>query len=251
MARAARKKSKTGIYHIVLRGINKQTVFYDDEDKEVLLNRIKLTKEKQGLKIYAFCFMNNHIHLLIKETTIEIAKIMRLILSSYVFWYNSKYERVGNLFQDRYKSEPIENDEYLLCAARYIHQNAVKAGLVQDVSEYKWSSYGAYLTDKENMVDKHLILTLLQSREQYVKFMKESEEKKFIEPTDFYKISDDKLLKQIKKLLKINSVTEIYALSKTERYKQIRRILEIKGSNAYQVSRVTGISMGIIRGILA
>lgn len=250
MARTARIKSRSGVYHIVLRGINKQTIFYDDEDKEVFINRMKLVKEKYEYVIYAFCFMSNHIHLLIKEKERPIGEIMRRILSSYVFWYNSKYERVGNLFQDRYKSEAIENDEYLLCAVRYIHQNPVHAKIIESPELYKWSSYAAYINGKDSIIETELVLSILQGEEQYIKFMADVEENKFIEPTEHFKISDDKLLKEIKRLLKITDVSELYLLSRDTRNESISKILKIKGSNPFQISRVTGISMKAIRTIM-
>ena len=125
MPRGPRKKSASGVYHIVLRGINKQTIFYDDEDREVFLNRLKIVKKDKPYKLYAFCLMSNHVHLLIKEEKEPISKIFCKVLSSYVYWYNRKYERIGNLFQDRFKSEVIGKDAHLLYAVRYIHQNPV------------------------------------------------------------------------------------------------------------------------------
>lgn len=251
MARLARKKSKTGIYHVILRGINKQTIFYDDEDKEVFLNRIKLVKEKHDYDIYAFCFMSNHLHLLIKEKEVTIGEIMRKILSSYVYWYNSKYERIGCLFQDRYKSETIDDDSYLLCAVRYIHQNPVNAQIINDIEDYKWSSYSAYLNEQDNLIEKNFILSMFQNNEQFKDFMKIPEEKMFLEPNEKIRISDDKLLKEIKKELKLKEISQIYDLPRAELNKTINQILKIEGTNPYQISRVTGISMGIIRTILA
>jgi len=250
MPRVARIKSRSGLYHVVFRGINKQTVFYDDEDKEVFLNRLKLAKERYGFELYAFCFMNNHVHLLVKEKEADLGIVMNQLLTSYVFWYNSKYERIGSLFQSRYKSETIEDEAYLLCAARYIHQNPVKARIVKDVSEYKWSSYGAYLHDKKSIIDKELILAIFQSREQYIEFMNMPEANDFIEPTEQYKISDDKLIKEIKKRLKMQEISELYELSKADIFKRLRRILQIEGTNPTQVARVCGIPRGIIRGML-
>ena len=206
MARTARVKSESGVYHIVLRGINKQTVFYDDEDREVFLNRIKLAKKKTPFEIYAFCFMDNHMHILLREKEVALDMIMRQLLSGYVFWYNSKYERIGNLFQDRFKSEPVESDEYLLCAARYIHQNPVKAGLVKEAGDYKWSSYNAYLFNQESLIDKHLLLSILQGEASYKAFMAIPEVNGFLESAETFKISDDKLLKEIKKRLNINEM---------------------------------------------
>ncbi len=106
MARMARKKSGSGVYHVVVRGINRQTIFFDDEDKKVFLNRIKLHKAGGACEVYAFCLMGNHAHLLIKEKAKPVAKIMQGLLASYVRWFNRKYEREGGLFQDRYKASP-------------------------------------------------------------------------------------------------------------------------------------------------
>ena len=109
MPRGPRKISETGIYHIMMRGINRQTIFEEEEDCEKFLQVLHRYKEKCGFQIYAYCIMGNHLHLLLKVGTDPLEKIMRMICGSYVYWYNQKYDRVGNLFQDRFKSEPIEN----------------------------------------------------------------------------------------------------------------------------------------------
>jgi REP element-mobilizing transposase RayT len=85
--------------------------------------------------------MDNHVHLLINEGDDEIGKIMKRINISYSYYFNKKYGRIGHLFQDRFKSEGIDSDAYLLSVVRYIHNNPVKAGLVKNIEEYKWSSY--------------------------------------------------------------------------------------------------------------
>ena len=101
--------------------------------------------------------MSNHIHLIVKEENEPIDQIIKRIAGSYVYWYNWKYYRKGHLFQDRFKSEPIEDEEYLLTAIRYIHQNAVKAGIVERIDEYKYSSYNEYVRDESELIDKDLI----------------------------------------------------------------------------------------------
>ena len=89
--------------------------------------------------------MNNHIHLLIKEGQEELGTVFRRIGAKYVYWYNRKYSRRGHLFQDRYKSEVVEDDGYLLTVLRYIHQNPLKAGIVKNIEQYPWSSYQDYI----------------------------------------------------------------------------------------------------------
>lgn len=84
--------------------------------------------------------MNNHVHILIKEGNESLSKPMKRKGISYAYWYNFKYERSGDIFQDRYKSEPVEDDKYLLTVIRYIHQNPLKAGILEEINEYQWSS---------------------------------------------------------------------------------------------------------------
>jgi REP element-mobilizing transposase RayT len=135
MARYARRKSESGIFHIMLRGINKQSIFEDNEDRERFLNTIERYRKVSEYKIYGYCLMGNHVHLLLKEAGESISDAIKRICSSYVHWYNWKYDRCGHLFQDRYKSEPVEDEIYLLTVLRYIHQNPVKAGLTKTVQE--------------------------------------------------------------------------------------------------------------------
>lgn len=126
MPRQARKKSESGIYHIMLRGINKQQIFEDDEDCQKYLQILKECKAVSEFKLFAYCLMGNHIHLLIQLGKEPIDLIFKRIGSRYVYWYNLKYRRTGHLFQDRYKSEPVEADSYFLTVVRYIHQNPPK-----------------------------------------------------------------------------------------------------------------------------
>ena len=93
MARKPRRKSYSGIYHIMLRGINRQTIFEDDEDKIRLLTTIKRYKEKSNFKLYGYCLMDNHMHLLMQEMDETVSQTIQRIGASYVYWYNSKYVR--------------------------------------------------------------------------------------------------------------------------------------------------------------
>ena len=129
MPRQARRKSKSGIYHIMLRGINQQQIFEDSEDFEKILQILKDCKAVSEYKLFAYCLMGNHIHLLVQEDKEPIEQVMKRIATRFVYWYNIKYQRVGHLFQDRFKSEPVEDDTYFLTVLRYIHQNPMKAGL--------------------------------------------------------------------------------------------------------------------------
>ena len=146
MPRQARKKSESGIYHVMLRGINQQQIFEEDEDYVKFLQIVEDYQAISKYKVYAYCLMSNHIHLLIREEEEPLEQIFKRIGSKYVYWYNVKYQRKGHLFQDRFKSETVDNETYFLTVIRYIHQNPVKAGICEKIDDYKYSSFQEYFS---------------------------------------------------------------------------------------------------------
>ena len=120
-----------------MRGINRQNIFNEDEDSYKFIQTLKDYQKISGYNIYAYCLMGNHIHLLLQIGTEPLAQVMRRICGKYVYWYNQKYERAGYLFQDRFKSEPVEDDLYLLVVMRYIHQNPLKVGMFKEIGQYQ------------------------------------------------------------------------------------------------------------------
>jgi REP element-mobilizing transposase RayT len=146
MPRQARVKSKTGIYHVMLKGIDDRDIFLDDDDRSKFLEQLLKSKEKGDFSLLAYCLMDNHVHLLIEENE-EIGKSIKRMAVGYVLWHNYKYGRKGHLFQNRFNSEAVETESYFLTVVRYIHQNPVKAGIVHFPGDYYWSSYQQYLAD--------------------------------------------------------------------------------------------------------
>ena len=136
-----------------MRGINHQNIFEDEEDNYqfiATLDRMRIRYDEKGnpcgsnCTYYAYCLMSNHFHLLIREREESVGEIIKRIASSYVFYYNHKYGRDGHLFKERFKSEPVNDMEYFTVLLRYIHQNPVKAGIVEQVKDYEYSSWGEY-----------------------------------------------------------------------------------------------------------
>lgn len=165
MPRHMRMRSNTRIYHIMTRGNERKNIFNDDEDRLRFIRTIEKKSIESGFQIYGYCLMDNHVHLLINEGEEGIAKVMKRINVSYVYYFNKKYKRIGHLFQDRYKSEAIENEEYLLAALRYIHNNPVKAGIVKRAGEYKWSSYNSYINGtKDTVIENGTILGMFSEK---------------------------------------------------------------------------------------
>lgn len=249
MARQARKKSATGIYHIMLRGIDGREIFLDTEDKKVFLNKLFKAKENVNFKLYGYCLMDNHVHLLMEESE-EIGTSIKRITVGYVHWYNNKYARTGHLFQNRYLSEPVESEKYLLAVLRYIHQNPQKAMLVKQAKDYLWSSYIEYLAlynEEETNIDGQLIRSYFNTSNEFEKFMGEYDNQNFLEYKQVKKYTDNMLRNIIKKEFNNYNIPE---LTIEERNKLIKEIYRKTGVSIRQLGRVLGIGKGVIENAL-
>ena len=250
MPRKSREKSDTGIYHVMLRGINGQIIFEDNEDYERLIQSIGEYKGVCEYEIYAYCLMSNHIHLLMKEGKEDLGIVFRRIGASYVYWYNGKYSRTGHLFQDRYKSEVVENDEYFLTVLRYINQNPIKAGIEREIGRYPWSSYNEYL-GKEGICDAKFALGFFGQDEKgaiaaFEKFNYEENNDKCLEYEKSLRIDDNEARKIIMELFGVEDTIGIQKLEKEKRDKVIKKLKD-RGLSIRQIERLTGISFSIIR----
>lgn len=153
MSRRPRKCENTKFFHIIVQGINKEYIFSEERYKKQYIKLLYKYKENTGIKIIAFCIMNNHAHFLIFTESVEqMSKYMHKVNTSYAKYYNYvKTDRVGYVFRDRFVSENILDQKYLVNCINYIHLNPVKAGLVEKCEDYKYSSYQNFLNG--NAVD--------------------------------------------------------------------------------------------------
>ena len=147
MPRLARKNFETSFYHIMVQGIKKEYIFRDTISMEKYVKLILKEKEKFGLELLAYCVMSNHAHILIyTEKISQMSEYMHTINQKFAQFYNKiNNERVGYVFRDRFKSEPIYNEMQLIRCIKYIHSNPVKAKMVEKPIEYVYSSYKEYL----------------------------------------------------------------------------------------------------------
>lgn len=248
MPRQARKKSESGIYHVMLRGINKQQIFEDEEDCDKFIQTLKDCKAVSEFKLFAYCLMGNHIHLLIKEEKEPIEQIFKRICGRYVYWYNIKYQRVGHLFQDRFKSEPVEDDGYFLTVVRYIHQNPVKAGICKNIKDYNYSSYAEYIS-KSWIVDTDFVFDMI-SKKEFERYNNERNTDRCLEISDEPKIrvTDEQAKKIIAKYSKCETVSEFQKLDTVSRDEYIA-IFKQNGLSIRQICRLTGVNYYVIQKI--
>ena len=163
MARTARLKSDDAIFHIMCKSISEVDLFKDTNDKEKYISLLKKYKKLYNVKIYGYCLMDNHSHLLVDANGADISKVMHGVNFSYVMYFNKKYGREGHLFKDRFKSKIVDSDRYLKAVSLYIHNNPTDIVAFKDCPEkYTFSSLGIYIgkrRDKFNIVDYGFILS--------------------------------------------------------------------------------------------
>lgn len=249
MPRTARKIGETGVYHIMLRGINRQIIFQDDKDILRFLDTLRNYKELSGFQLFAYCIMDNHVHLLIKESDEPMSTIVKRISSSYVFWYNKRYERCGHLFQERFRSEAVDDDEYFLTVLRYIHQNPVKAEISDGVDDYKWSSYKEYI-EGGSLTDTSFALDMLSCDRKkavglFKEFCNQRNSDACLEYDAKITVSDSELVEYLRKK-DINAADALKILSPSIRDGILKELKTIEGVNVRQLARVTGLSKSTI-----
>lgn len=142
MPRFPRSYIETTYFHVMVQGINKSYIFEYPEDIRYYIKILYLVKKEYNIQIISYCVMNNHTHMLLKVNRIkDLCDFMHKVNTKYALYYNKKYNRVGYVFRDRYKSEGIYSEEQLYNCIKYIYDNPVKAGICKRPDEYKYSNY--------------------------------------------------------------------------------------------------------------
>ena len=242
LPRQFRTLSSSKIYHIIFKGIDDTNIFYTSEDKSTFLEKIKLSKKEFPFKIYAYCLMNNHVHLIIESESNMLSKSMKSLLIRYVYYFNKTYQRKGPLFQNRFYSKNVENQDYFLSVCRYVHRNPEKAGIAKTF-EYDWSSYKEYL-NKEKIIDKHVLLYYLDNNlDNFISYTNKPENKtELLNLADFELIphlSDEAVINIIQEKYNLTSLTEIISFFKqVENKYTLKDFKNINGITKNQLSRI-------------
>ncbi|HEX9666213.1 MAG TPA: transposase [Thermodesulfobacteriota bacterium] len=182
MARALRLAFEGACYHITSRGNRRENIFYSDNDKKVFIEKLNETLNKYHFICYAYCLMDNHYHLFIKTPDANISEGMHYLNTSYTNWIKAEHNIVGSVLQGRYKSILVEQNNYGLKLSAYIHLNPLRAGMVKNLKQYRWSSYLDYVSDRGKIperLDKEFILSQFaedtkEARKRYRSYVKEN-----------------------------------------------------------------------------
>lgn len=268
MPRHARKKSCTGMYHVMLRGVNRQDLFHDDDDRYKFIDalmQIVMPTDDNGnpvesyCTIFAWCLMSNHIHLLIQEKTEPIGDTIKRVTVSYAYYYNRKYGRESTLFHDRFRSEPCNDYAYFWRLIRYIHRNPVKAGIATRVEDYNWSSWHEYINDDPVYFPVCAINILQRQMAKYSNTMEElvefvndivdDEETIFVEMPahpQYSRLIDDEVVDIIRRQTGHNDPSSFQQLDR-ETQNNLLVSLKKQGASIKQLQRITGIGRNIIQ----
>lgn len=253
MPRKPREKSPSGIYHVIIRGCNKQVIFEEKRDYQFFLRLLNTSRSKFNIEIYAYCLMSNHVHLLINEGDHNISKPFRHICTAYAMKFNKKYQRVGHLFQDRFKSKPVTNMSYFFNALAYIHRNPIEISRTTDFKTYPWSSYNEYFLKEKICNTKFSKDVYNGSSKEYSQYMTNKHSKPIDDDDDpvmkfEFRLSDDEVKALIAQLSGLKHTFDLQKLEKSLRDHVIKKCKEKKIS-LRQLERLTGISLGVLRKI--
>ncbi len=252
MTGIARKISQSGYYHVTARGTGRQLIFEDDNDRLLLLDKLRDAFAKGDIKVICWCLMENHFHLLVFDEKQGLSVAFQPVLSSYARLYNRKTGHSGHLFDARFWSEPIENEAQLLETVRYIHNNPQNAG-ISAACDYAWSSYGQYARGEEGLADTNLVLSMLGGAEGVVALSThaplagEAE----IQAEDARGLDSLRYDARVAESLMshgISHAADAKALPKPKR-NDLLRDLRGRGLSIRQVERLTGIGRGVIQNL--
>ncbi|MBQ9043645.1 MAG: transposase [Eggerthellaceae bacterium] len=249
MANKYREQCESNLYHITARGVAKQIIFEEDRDRRFFGKKMREYLNECDVELYAWCLMSNHVHLMVRAELDLVAKFMHKLLTSYARYFNSRHDRTGHLFQNRFDSVPITTDEQLMTAVLYIHRNPDDIP-GQNYMRYEWSSYREYIGNPF-VSHTEFVLQVFGGLERFVAFHEsncsdDNSENSPKGPSRRLAISDEDAIEFAKSLLGIDSVVSISSLDKTSRDNSIAT-LRNAGLPIHQIARITGIGRNIVQ----
>lgn len=243
MPRQGRKISASDVYHVIIRGNDRQNLFYEDTDREIFKKRLKETKEKFKFKIYAYCLMHNHVHLIIKINYNDLSKMMNSLESRYSQYLNRKLERSGHLFENRFYSKAVGDAHYFIRVCKYVHRNPEKAD-IEKTEKYKWSSYQEYFKSKKEIVEKEALMHYFENNLEKLKeyTLDNDDDTEILKYSDFEiksKLNDNEVNDILCKRYKLKNSIEISSFDENKKAQIIGELKDLEGTGISQISRVT------------
>lgn len=230
----------------MLRRAGRQYLFDEDEDRWAFLRILEEVFGEFGVETIAWCLMDNHVHLVVFDPENHLSAVMMRVTLRYAQRYNRRSGHVGHVFQNRFRSKPIETDEYLLEAVRYVHNNPVEIGA--SPADYPWSSYSEYTTGRRGISSTALVLDMIGGPSSFDKFLQEGAGGSLFPGVN--RASSDEDVRRAAQAALGCDAREIGSLRKEERDEKIRLLGEA-GLSIRQIERLTGIGRNTVARALA
>ena len=249
MPRRAREKSASNMYHVMMRGVNRQDIFEDNDDRRYYLNSLRKAKESIGFRIHAFCLMTNHVHLLIETCENPLEAIFRSLGTKYAEYYNHKYRRVGHLFQGRFRSEAVDSQLYYMTVLRYILQNPMKAGLESQPGTYRWSSYRAYERGgRASITDTKFAEETFGGRDALLAFVLQTNEDEVMDMEDqlVWRLDEDQARAVMERVAGCSTAVDFKKKPRAERRACASRMY-LENLSMGQIAELTGMSKATVQ----
>jgi len=226
MPRMPRSYIKTSFFHVLVQGHNKNFIFNNQVDIKKYIELLKKYQKSNNIKIIAYCIMNNHAHLLLNtEVIADLSNYMHKVNGVYGTYYNKKYNYIGYVFRDRYKSEGIYSEAHLYNCINYIHNNPVKAGICRDAVDYEFS------TAREVVIN--------YNEEKEMNFLETEEEKKCY------------ILNVMEEFFRTENITKLELIKNKQKLRQLLVILKIENGMSYrEIEKILEISRETLRKVL-
>lgn len=248
MVSRCRIQCESNVYHITSRGVGQQLLFKDDLDRTFLWRSLRDGAREANALVYAWCFMGNHIHLVVRADLRNLSQLMRKMLSGYAAYYNRRHDHVGHVFEGRFGSVPVQTDEQLLATVRYVHENPVDMG-IDELKSYMWSSYPEYL-GRSVVTATKFILDLLGGVQAFEDFHREPHDEsnvaRELPRKSCVLLSDSDAIALACALTGCDEPTQIASAEKAVRDAWIVLLRE-NGLSIKQIARITGIGRNIVQ----
>lgn len=242
MTRPLRLEFPGAFYHIVNRGNAQGKIFLNNRDREKFLEYLRDSVDRFSLIVHAYCLMDNHYHLIVETPEANISRALQWLNVSYAVYFNKKRNRIGHVFQGRFKALIVNADEYLQILSRYIHLNPMRAKVVQQPENYRWSSYNAFVGNIEApewLETTYVLSTFQKTRKQamhlYMKFCEDVDPQSLENPSknavQGFILGNDHFVKSIQEKLILTNVdeNEIPQLRKLKLRPAVEQIVEEVG----------------------
>ena len=249
MPHTARKRSESTFYHVVTKGDGGQIIFESDADRRRYLEILEKAVGDHDVELHAFCLMDNHVHLLVRDNGKALSAFMKQLDETYAMYFRKLTGRVGHVFQRRYWSEPVETEEHYLAALRYIHANPEPAGICA-AKDYKWSSYAAFAGKAKapTFVTTDFALSLLGDARQFAAFQKVGGRSALPFPGSALHrhLTSDELVQIANELLGREALATIRRMKPRERAALLEKLVDA-GFTDGEIGRVTGLGKSSIQ----